>query len=47
MYFHIQASETTDFLLSRKVEMEEILLESDAEVIPLTEFTRKCRRVWE
>ena len=35
------------FFAFSESEMEEILLESDAEIIPLTDFTRKCRRVWE
>jgi hypothetical protein len=35
------------FFAFTESEMEEIILESDAEIIPLTEFTRKCMRVWE
>ena len=35
------------FFAFTESEMEEILLESEGEIIPLTEFTKKCRRVWE
>lgn len=35
------------FFAFSESEMEEILLESDVGIISLSEFVKKCRRVWE